>query len=77
MIIIILCNKVCMLVEFVESTARLLNLAIVHPAGFEPARTRCPVHLKCTPLDHSGTDAPLFQNKHSYITILRKVVGAL
>jgi hypothetical protein len=30
----------------------------VHPTGFEPARTKCSEHLKCSALDHSATDAP-------------------
>ena len=30
----------------------------LHLMGFEPTRTIRPVHLKCTPLDHSGTNAP-------------------
>ena len=31
----------------------------MHSTGFEPARTECPVRLKRTPLDHSGTNADM------------------
>ena len=55
----------------------------MHSTGFEPARTRCPVRLKRTPLDHSGTNATVFsvprisiQVRYN-ITIIQTIVDLL
>ena len=42
-------------------------LYIMHSVGFEPTSTNT-VQLECTPLDHSGTNADLYNKNNTSVT---------